>query len=101
MSSHLENNTLDLRHSLKINVTDHHDPDEAQSHETSANSQHSGLSVTIGVLNSDTSGSSHIIAELGREIIIDSSIIGHSSLGQVHIQGVRVGVLPDSSGNSS
>lgn len=97
----LEDHSLDLGHSLEVNVADHHGPNESKSEDTSSDSQHTGLGVTVGLLNSHASGAANRVADLGIEILVDVFEIGHRGFGKESAKGVGVGVLPDNTGDGS
>lgn len=97
----LENHSLDLGHSLKVNVADHHGPDESKSHDTSSDGQHPGLGVSVSLLDSNASDAADRIAELGVEILVNTFEVGHRGIGKESAKGVGVGVLPDDTGDGS
>lgn len=97
----LEDHSLDLGHSLKVNVADHHGPDESKSKDTSSDSQHAGLGVTVSLLDSKASDAANGVAELSGEILVNVLEVVHRRVGEESAEGVGVGVLPDDTGDGS
>lgn len=97
----LEDHSLDLGHSLKVNVADHHGPDESKSEDTCSDSQHAGLGVSVSLLDSNASGAANGVAELGVETLVDVLKVGHRGVGEESEEGIGVGVLPDDTGDGS
>lgn len=98
---HLKDHTLGLLDLVKVDVAEHEDPKDGQTHDTDTSSQHPGLRIAVGLLDGDSSGCSPFVGQLGGNIDSDVVDVGHGIGGEVPRKGLREGVVPDGTADSA